>query len=183
MCWLWSKKKELTVSEILHSCTSVGGVNDNVNDIDCIGMMKGNKLHGYGVRIFHNIEGLEFGIFENDKLKVRMWDVIHDIQTQIGTESKMVASSTALGKGAYLGEYVSIASHEEDPSLRKDRYGIMFFPEGMYVGKFPPGYFMQHCEGDFYDLNGQKHSGIYDFNIADTHRWGDDKLGGYFPSF
>lgn len=182
MCWFFCKKKELSIPEILHSHVKIDAHFDNENDIERWGMMKKKKLHGYGVRVFNKLNGLEFGIFEDDKLKVKMWDVIHDIQEKIGKDSRMVASK-ALGKGAYIGEYISIASHEEDPSLRKDRYGVMFLPEGMYVGKFPPGYFMQHCEGDFYDLNGEKHSGIYDFNIEDPRRWGDDKIGEYFPSF
>ena len=180
MCWFFCKRKELTVPEILHSKVKVGAYFDEANDVERWGMLKKKKLHGYGMRAFNKADGLEFGIFEDDKIKVRMWDVIHDIQEKIGTNSKMIATLVFGSTGAYIGEVLSPAAyHDNDESLRKDRYGIMIFPHGMYVGKFPPGYFMQRCEGDFYDLEGVKHSGIYDFNIEDTHKWGDDLLGQY----
>lgn len=180
MCWFFRKKKDLTIPEILHSQVKIDAYIDNENDIERWGMMKKKKLHGYGLRLFHKQNGLEFGIFEDDILKVRMWEEIHDIQEKIGSDSRMVSTLVFGRTGTYHGEILSPAAyHDNDESLRKDRYGIMIFSHGMYVGEFPPGFFMQRCIGDFYDLEGKKHTGVYDFNIEDTHRWGDDLLGQY----
>lgn len=146
------------------------------------GMFKRNELHGYGYYVDETQYYIRFGIFENGMFVKNMKSTIEKIQQNIGVTSKMI-SSEVFGKGVFLGEILSPAAYNDNPNLRRERYGILIMPEGMYVGVFPAGKFLTVCKGEFFDLNGKKQEGTFEFKVTDNNRYGDDKYGDYFPSF
>lgn len=151
-------------------------------NIEYIGMFYKGRLHGYGCILNYKNGTAKFGIFKNGYLYKNLHNKFRDIYTKIGKDSKII-SSRFFGCGTFIGELVSIAASEENPELRKDRYGIIILKNGMYVGCFPPGFFFTRCDGCFYDLNGQVHNGTFDIDIEDKQRIGDDLLGEYAPCY
>lgn len=146
------------------------------------GMFKNDKLHGYGYVANYSMQRIVLGIFKNNSLVKNLGTPLKTIQDLIGPEYRMI-SSQVFNKGVYIGEALSPAAYMGNPKLRKDRYGVLIMPDGMYVGSFPPGNFMTVCIGNYYDLNGKKNEGTFSIPVHDSHRHGDDQLGEYFPSY
>ena len=150
--------------------------------IELLGMFYQGKLHGYGFIGNHEKGTISFGIFKNGILEKNLGKFAKSIQKSIGKDSKMIAS-TVFGCGVFIGELMSPAGYNNNPKLRRDRYGIMIFKNGMYVGKFPPGHFLTKCEGYFFNLEGLKTKGVFNIDVEDKKRWGNDLLGEYAPSY
>lgn len=146
------------------------------------GMFYHNKLHGYGCMTDHKNLTIAFGIFSNGRLSKNMGDIIADIQSLIGNDSKMI-STLVFGEGVYIGEAMSPAGYHNNPILRRDRYGIMILKKGMFVGTFPAGHYLSRCMGAYYNLDGEEVVGTFDIGIEDHNRWGNDELGEYLPSY
>ena len=60
---------------------------------------------------------------------------------------------------------------------------ILILKTGMFVGVFPPGYYLSRCRGTYYNLKGEEEYGTFDIDIEDKERWGNDELGEYLPSY
>ncbi len=177
--WFFNKKDYSDIFQYFDECDIKFRSNYT---IELMGMFYEGKLHGYGCLTDDNKQAFAFGIFKNGELYKNFGRVFQRIQKKIGRNSKMV-SSRVWGCGTYIGELMSPAGYNENPKLRRDRYGILILKEGMYVGTFPPGFFMTWCVGHFYNLKGKKTAGTFDIKIEDNRRWGNDLLGEYCPSY
>ena len=150
--------------------------------VEILGMFYQGKLHGYGFIGNHNNCTIALGIFKEGVLVKNLGNFARDIQKSIGRDSKMIASKV-FGQGVFIGELLSPAAVNNNPKLRRVRFGIMILNKGMYVGKFLPGSFLTKCDGYYFNLEGINKKGIFNIEIEDNQRWGNDLLGEYAPSY
>ncbi len=170
-------------SKILHEveeCDIKWG--DDNYEIELGGMFCHNQLHGYGYYVNHRLGQVAFGIFDDGSLKRSLFSEFQEIQGLIGNHSRMTALG-AFGCGVFIGEALSPAAREKDETLRKNRYGILILEEGLYIGSFPPGFYLARCEGKFFNLDGIMTEGVFDIKVKDQRQYGDDSLGSFFPSY
>lgn len=177
--WPFRKKTYADIFQVVENCDYRFESNCQV---ELLGMFYQGKLHGYGFVGNHEKGNISFGIYKNGVLYKNLGKYAKGIQRSVGKDSKMIASKV-FGCGVYIGELMSPAGYNSNSKLRRERYGIMILKSGMYVGKFPPGYFLTKCEGFFFNLEGIKEKGIFDIEIEDKKRWGNDLLGEYAPSY
>ena len=177
--WPFNKKSYADIFQLVENCDYIFESNYQV---ELLGMFYQGKLHGYGFVGNHEKGTISLGIYKNGVLYKNLGKYAKSIQKSIGKDSKMITSKV-FGCGVFIGELMSPAGYSGNSKLRRDRYGIMILRSGMYVGKFPPGYFLTKCEGYFFNLEGIKEKGIFNIEIEDKKRWGNDLLGEYAPSY
>lgn len=174
--------KKNTYADIFQKVESCDYKFESNYQVELLGMFYQGKLQGYGFVGNHEKCTISLGIYKNGVPIKKLGKYVQSIQRSIGKDSKMTASKV-FGCGVYIGELMSPAGYNGNSKLRRDRYGIMILKSGMYVGKFPPGYFLTKCEGYFFNLEGIKKRGIFTIDIEDNKRWGNDLLGEYAPSY
>ena len=177
--WPFKKKSYADIFSLVENCDYKFESNYQV---ELLGMFYKGKLHGYGFVGNHEKCTISLGIYKNGAPYENLGKYVKSIQKSIGKNSDMSASKV-FGCGVYIGELLSPAAYNSNFKLRRDRYGIMIFRSGMYVGKFPPGFFLTKCEGYFFNLEGTVEKGIFNIDVEDKERWGNDLLGQYFPSY
>lgn len=176
--WFFNKNYSKIFKDI-EECDIKHSSNYSIEDA---GMFYQDRLHGYGCEFNHKNQTIAFGIFKKGKLYKNLGDIFDLIKSSVGYDSKMI-STLVFGEGVYIGEAMSPAGYHNNPNLRTDRYGIMILKTGMFVGVFPPGYYLSRCRGTYYNLKGEEEYGTFDIDIEDKERWGNDELGEYLPSY
>ena len=177
--WPFRKKTYADIFQLVENCDFKFESNFQA---ELLGMFYQGKLHGYGFVGDDTKCTVSLGIYKNGVPYKNLCKYVKKIQKAIGKDSKMITSKV-FGCGVFIGELKSPAGYNGNPKLRKDRYGIMILKSGMYIGKFPPGYFLTKCEGYFFNLEGRKEKGVFTIEIEDKKRWGNDLLGEYAPSY